>query len=160
MKSVLFVIACGLLFLISPSLIEPGSGMSVALLYTGLLVGGALVLFWSVFPHDLRLLKNTKNLLWFLWDFIWDLTLSNLRLAWDVLTPKNYHYIRLVRIPVSDLTPGEIALLSHRITLTPGTLTCGVDEDRGVLLVHAMYPDKSDAAAALRRPIDILKGQA
>lgn len=91
-------------------------------------------------------------------DFAWDLVVSNVVLAWDVLTPKDYHTVAVIRVPIDDLSEGEVALLSHRITLTPGTLACDVDPERKVLFVHAMYPKKENPEAALRYPIDLLKG--
>lgn len=97
------------------------------------------------------------SLLEFTWDFVVDLAKSNLILAWDVLDPVDLHRVTLVEVPIHDLKENEIALLSHRITLTPGTLTCVISADRRMLLVHAMYPSEVDSSAALRRPIDILK---
>lgn len=95
----------------------------------------------------------------FLADFLWDLAKSNLLMAWDVVTPWDYHHVEIVEVPVADLSRREIVLLIHRITLTPGTLTCGLDKDRRYLLVHAMYGAPGDLAGRLRRPVDILKGR-
>jgi multicomponent Na+:H+ antiporter subunit E len=67
---------------------------------------------------------------------------------------------RLVMSPRMDLKPGifayplkvdrdfEITLLANLITLTPGTLSVDVSEDRRVLFVHAI--DCADAAATIR----------
>lgn len=95
----------------------------------------------------------------FLGDFLWDLAKSNLMMAWDVVTPWDYHRVELVEVPVADLSEREIVLLIHRITLTPGTLTCGLTEDGRSLLVHAMYGAPGDLAGRLRRPVDILRGR-
>lgn len=97
----------------------------------------------------------------FAWDFALDLARSNIKLAWDVLTPTDLHKVTLVRVPVDDLTPLEITFLCHRITLTPGTLACAVNPERTEVLVHMMYPvEGKDMGLALRRPMDILKGRA
>lgn len=93
-------------------------------------------------------------------DFAWELTVSNLVLARDVLTPKDYHHVTFVRVPVGDLSGRQKTLLAQRITLTPGTLACGLDEDEEHIIVHVMYPGPGDQRRALRRPIDILKGEA
>ncbi|MCA9414306.1 MAG: Na+/H+ antiporter subunit E [Candidatus Omnitrophica bacterium] len=94
----------------------------------------------------------------FLYDFAKDLVVSNLIMAWDVLVPRDLHKVSLVRVPIEDLSEPEIAFLSHRITLTPGTLACAVTTDRRFLLVHVMYPSRGSTGQALRKPIDILKG--
>ena len=97
-----------------------------------------------------------RNLVVFTWDFLWDLTVSNLQIAYEVWSPKNHYNPRLIEIPVGDLTNLQLTLLATRITLTPGTLSADVSEDRKILIVHAMFPCEVDAAAALRRPIDLL----
>lgn len=121
----------------------------------------AAVFLVSIKPANLSTSRFTINLFRFLIDFAWDMAVSNFRLAYDVLTPTDYHHVRMIEVPVSDLSDPEISFLAQRITLTPGTLSCGLSEDREVLLVHMMYPiEGQDMAKILRRPIDILKGAA
>lgn len=105
-----------------------------------------------------RLARFGRNLALFALDFLRDLTMSNIVLALDVWTPRDYYRPRLIEVPVGDLTPMQIALLSTRITLTPGTLSVDVTDDQAALIVHSMYPgpDAAAEAARLRRPIDIL----
>ncbi len=110
--------------------------------------------------RDGRALPRVINLARFFWDFLYDLAKSNLLLAWDVITPKDYHHVRLVEVPLRGLSEEEISLLIHRITLTPGTLSCDVVSDRSALIVHAMYGSGPELAHNLRRPLDILRGEA
>ena len=127
-------------------------------------VSAALFLLW--FAHECRqrgifelvLPVRILRVLHFLYDFAVDLAVSNLVMAWDALTPRDRHKASLIRVPIEDLSEAEVALLSHRITLTPGTLACAVTADERFLLVHAMYPTKGDMSRKLRQPIDILKG--
>jgi multicomponent Na+:H+ antiporter subunit E len=56
----------------------------------------------------------------------------------------------LVEIPLTLDRDGEISLLACLVTLTPGTLSVDLSEDRRTLLVHAL--DASDPAG-LRRGI-------
>jgi multicomponent Na+:H+ antiporter subunit E len=112
-------------------------------------------------PKGQPIARFAYNVLRFLVDFVWDLAVSNFRLAHDVLTPTDYHQVELVEVPVSDLTPTEISFLAQRITLTPGTLSCGLSEDQKSIIVHMMYPIKGrDMGKVLRRPLEILKGMA
>lgn len=99
----------------------------------------------------------------FFGEFAVDLAKSNFVLALDVLTiHTDLHEVYFILVPIDDLNEGEVVFLSHRITLTPGTLACGITEDKRHLVVHAMYDVDENTPMALRRPIDILKygGQA
>ena len=60
-------------------------------------------------------------------------------MAYDVVTPKFYMTPGIVRVPLEAETNLEITLLANLITLTPGTLSLDVSDDRKVLYVHAMY---------------------
>lgn len=121
----------------------------------------AWIFMVSIRPKDQTVGRFVINLGRFMVDFLVDLAVSNLRLAYDVMTPTAYHRIKMIEVPVSDLTDPEKSFLAQRITLTPGTLSCGLSDDRTVLLVHMMYPvEGKDMGQALRRPIEILKGRA
>jgi multicomponent Na+:H+ antiporter subunit E len=77
--------------------------------------------------------------------FIRELVLSNLRVAYDVITPRYHMKPSIVAVPLDAKTDAEITLLANLITLTPGTLSLDVSEDRKVLFVHALYVDDPDA---------------
>lgn len=102
--------------------------------------------------------RNWVRLVRFFWDFCVDVTVSNIVLAWDVLTPTDLHRVSVIYVPVTDLSYAEIVFLSLRITLTPGTLACDLTEDGRSLIVHAMFPLPEGMDRELRKPIDILKG--
>jgi multicomponent Na+:H+ antiporter subunit E len=75
--------------------------------------------------------------------FAWELVVANLRVAYDVATPHYRMRPGVVGIPLDATTDLEITLLANLITLTPGTLSLDVSEDRRTLYVHAMYvPDR------------------
>lgn len=79
---------------------------------------------------------------------IWALVLSNLRVARTVLfTPVDRLTPGIMAVPLTLTTDAEITALANLITLTPGTLTLDVSDDRQVLFVHVL--DLSDADAAL-----------
>lgn len=75
---------------------------------------------------------------------------SNLRVAYDVVTPKNYMRPGVIAVPLSVDTDAEIVLLANLITLTPGTLSLDLSPDRKTLYVHMMYIDV-DAEQARRQ---------
>lgn len=64
---------------------------------------------------------------------------ANLRVAYEVLTPRHQMSPGVVAIPLSAKTDAEITILANLITLTPGTLSLDVSNDRSVLYIHAMH---------------------
>jgi multicomponent Na+:H+ antiporter subunit E len=80
----------------------------------------------------------------FVFFFIYELIKANLQVAYDVITPKHFMKPGIVKIPLDATSDLEITLLANLITLTPGTLSLDVSEDRKVLYVHAMYIHDKD----------------
>lgn len=75
---------------------------------------------------------------------VYELVLSNLRIAWDVVTPRAHRRPGIVAVPLDAKSDHEITLLSILVTLTPGTLVVDVSDDRGVMYVHSMFVDDPD----------------
>lgn len=68
-----------------------------------------------------------------------DTVRSSIVLAYDVLSPRDLSTVRIIRFATRAETDLELMLLSCAITLTPGTLTLDVSDNRRELLIHAMY---------------------
>jgi multicomponent Na+:H+ antiporter subunit E len=121
---------------------------------TNLLVGfglGYLVLFFTQCAvGSENYVAKVRQFLGLALLFLWELVLANLRLAYDVLTPRHHMRPGVVAIPLDAKTDLEITLLANLISLTPGSLSLDVSSDRRVLYIHAMYIDDVDA---LRRKI-------
>jgi multicomponent Na+:H+ antiporter subunit E len=75
----------------------------------------------------------------FVFFFLYELIKANVQVAYDVITPKFYMTPGIVRVPLDATSDLEITLLANLISLTPGTLSLDVSEDRKVLYVHSMY---------------------
>lgn len=69
---------------------------------------------------------------------LWDIVLSNLTVARLVLSPGARPQPAWLTIPLELRDPQAIALLASIITMTPGTVSCIVDDEAGHLLVHAL----------------------
>lgn len=76
-----------------------------------------------------------------------ELLLANFRVAFDVLTPRHHMRPGIVAIPLDLKTDLEITVLTTLITLTPGTLSLHVSDDRRTLYIHAMYIDAPEKLA-------------
>jgi multicomponent Na+:H+ antiporter subunit E len=73
--------------------------------------------------------------------FLVELLLSNLRVFWDVVTPRHISRPGIVGIPLSADTDMEILMVTNLISLTPGTLSIDLSADRRTLFVHVMFLD-------------------
>jgi multicomponent K+:H+ antiporter subunit E len=78
---------------------------------------------------------------------LWDIVVSNLSVARLALSPGARPQPAWVELPLQATHPTAVALLATIITMTPGTVSCVVDETRRRILIHAL--DCSDAGALL-----------
>ena len=76
--------------------------------------------------------------------FLWELLLSSVKVAWDVIRPVPQNNPALIEIPLTVKSDFEILVLTNLISLTPGTLSVDVTEDRETLIVHAMFADDAE----------------
>jgi len=80
-----------------------------------------------------------RQIIRFLRIFSWELIVSNIRVFLTVLGPFHKMTPAIVAIPLDIDSDGEITLLANMITLTPGTLSLDVSDDRRFLYVHGMH---------------------
>jgi multicomponent Na+:H+ antiporter subunit E len=85
--------------------------------------------------------------------FLKELVLSAWRVAMTVIRPRMDLKPGIFAFPLTVESDFEITLLANMITLTPGTLSVDVSDDRRTLFVHAL--DCSDPDATRR---DIANG--
>lgn len=79
---------------------------------------------------------------------LWDIVLSNVNVARLILGREARLRPHFVWIPLDVTNPYGIAALAGIITMTPGTVTVGLSEDRRHLLVHFLDVDDTAEAAA------------
>ncbi len=73
--------------------------------------------------------------------FFYELIVSSLKVGWDVLTPIQKSKPAIVAVPLEASTDAEITVLANLVSLTPGSLSIDISDDRSHLLVHAMFVD-------------------
>ncbi|WP_372846264.1 Na+/H+ antiporter subunit E [Pontiella sp.] len=83
--------------------------------------------------------KKSMQGIRFVLFFTKELVVSSWRVACDVVKPLPEMRPGVVGIPIDAETDLEITLLANVISLTPGTLSLDVSEDRKTLYIHAMY---------------------
>jgi multicomponent Na+:H+ antiporter subunit E len=115
--------------------------VDTAHLAVGFIVGYAGL--WLARPvlGETRYFRKLVDAAGFLCFFVYELVLSNLRVAWDVLTPKSYRRPGVIAVPLEEASDAEITVLANFVTLTPGSLSLDVAPDRSCLYVHAMFVD-------------------
>lgn len=82
--------------------------------------------------------------------YIEEMILSNFRVAHDVLTPRDHFRPGIVAIRLPELSDLQLITLTNLVTMTPGTISMDVTDDRRTLYLHSMYIEDPEA---LRRQI-------
>lgn len=132
-------------------------------LLLGFLLGYFLLWFASPWLWRSRYYSKVRQAFGFLFYFLWELILANLRVAYDVATPTHHMRPGVVAIPLEADSDAEITVLASCITLTPGTLSLDVSQDRKTLYIHAMYIDdieevRRDIKSGMeRRVLEVLR---
>lgn len=72
--------------------------------------------------------------------FVKELVTSSIRVSKEILRPKLKLNAGVIGIPLETAeTDVEITLLANIISVTPGTLSLDISDDRSTLYVHSMY---------------------
>ena len=80
--------------------------------------------------------------------FHYELIVSSVQVIWDIITPDHLSHPAIFEMPLDVKTDTGILLVTNLISLTPGTLSIDVSEDRKSLLIHAMFAKDPDAVCA------------
>lgn len=71
--------------------------------------------------------------------FAWQVVVTSLRVSALIMTPGRQPRPGIVRVPLDDLSDGELTLLVALITITPDTLVLAVDREARLMHVHGMF---------------------
>ncbi len=125
---------------------------SIATFVIGFLMGlGMLSLFRDVLPRD-QYVKRVTGFVRFCFIFLREFVAANIDLARTVLfQTKEELHPNFLTLDVSGLHRWEILLLTHCISLTPGSTSVQISEDFKTVLVHALA---AEDPAAVRRQIN------
>ena len=106
----------------------------------------SFLVLWIVSRNEgsRKYFRIAPRMIGFIFYFIYELVKANLQVAADVITPKFYMTPGIVEYPLDAKSDLEITFLANVITLTPGTLSLDISEDKKVLYIHAMYINDKD----------------
>ncbi len=107
-----------------------------------------LAIFWTLWAttwfYSKVYFRKMPKVISFAAFFLKELFVANIKIAYDILTPHYYMRPTVIALPLAVKTDLEITLLAGMITLTPGTLSLDVSDNRKILYVHALYVKGND----------------
>jgi multicomponent Na+:H+ antiporter subunit E len=114
-------------------------------LVVGFIIGYGCLAVVQIHVEELRgYAQKVPKLIGFSLFFIWEVFKSNAVVAYDVATPNLKLNPGVVAVPLEASSSIAITIFANFITLTPGTLSLDISDDRSVLFVHAMYLDDEE----------------
>jgi multicomponent Na+:H+ antiporter subunit E len=126
--------------------------MADHLLNNLLVFTGIYFILWLIswFYDRSHFIKVPKGIGLFLY-FLKELAIASLVVAWDVITPRSRVESGVIALPLDVKSNMEITILASLISLTPGTLSLDVSEDRRILYIHAVYIRGGDVEGLKRQ---------
>lgn len=94
-----------------------------------------LWLFYQKSPTP-KYFREVPLVIEFVIFFLWEVILSNIRLTITILSPKMNLRPAVVAVPLDLKSEVGIVILSHMITLTPGTLSLDISSNQHTIYVH------------------------
>ncbi|MBV5318602.1 MAG: Na+/H+ antiporter subunit E [Desulfobulbaceae bacterium] len=118
-----------------------------------LLLGGLLALGLPLltvrFRPELPRIRHAFKLLRYLMVLLFDIIAANLVVARLILGPAYQLHPAFIRLPLDLSNEFAIVMLTHAISLTPGTVSADLSSDRRTLLIHVL--DVEDEAGLIAR---------
>lgn len=119
---------------------------SASALMSGFVIGfGALWLAQPLYGETGMYFVRTFRIAQLMVFFTLDLIKSSVGVAKAVLTPHRINQSGFLDMPLDVKSDVEILLVANLISLTPGTLSLDVSEDRKTLHIHAMFAADPEA---------------
>jgi len=126
--------------------------VSVIDVITGVFLGTVIPLFTHVFwPERPKMARPGKILILCL-RLLGDIVTANLVVALTILSPRAKPHPDFVEFPLELTDEFAITVLAGMISLSPGTVSAELSEDRRTLLIHALnVADKPALVAEIKR---------
>jgi multicomponent Na+:H+ antiporter subunit E len=118
----------------------PPSGFMTLMLF----IGWGLVLWLLSFFYNQHTFYKTTKIGALILFYLKELVVASLKVAYDVLTLRDHMQPAIIAVPLEAETDLEITLLANFITLTPGTLSIDLSDDRKTLYIHEVYVKNGD----------------
>lgn len=96
----------------------------------------------------MNILKTIYYILEFLVFYLMKLVQSNIVIAYDILTPTMLTNPCLIKIPLVINSNIGLLLFSNLLSMTPGTLSIDITDDKKFIWVHVLYKKSEDEMLA------------
>lgn len=114
-----------------------------------LVIGFALAYVALWLPRSLwgesKYFRRGRLILRLIWVFLYELAASGFKVALMVFNPRMNFRSGILAIPLESQRDLDITLFANLISLTPGTLSIDVSDDRSTLYVHSMHIENAPA---------------
>lgn len=123
---------------------------------SGFVIGYVVLVLVRPLTGSSAYLGRIRHIVVFAGFFLRELIESNLRVAYDVLTPTLHARPGIIGVPLDARTDTEITAVANVVSMTPGQLSLDVSADRRTLFIHAMYvaPDADAVRVRLKRDLE------
>lgn len=119
--------------------------ISVASLLIGFAIGYLVLLVLQPLFGQSRYCRKLYDGVLLILFFIYELLVSSIKVAWDVVTPLQRSKPAVVAVPLDTSSNAELTVLANLVSLTPGSLSLDISDDHKHLLVHAMFVNDTEA---------------
>jgi multicomponent Na+:H+ antiporter subunit E len=92
----------------------------------------------------MNLIKKTYYILEFIGYYLVKLVQANFYIAWDILTPKMLTKPAFMEVPVTLKSNLGLLLFCNLLSMTPGTMSMDISEDKKKVIVHVLYYSSDD----------------
>jgi multicomponent K+:H+ antiporter subunit E len=114
----------------------------------GMLLGVVVPMFAARLDREFARIGNLRVIPRLIAVTLWDILISNLRVARQVLGRESRLNSGFIWLPLDIANIHGIAALTSMITLTPGTVSVALSEDRRHLLIHVLHIEDEAAMVA------------
>lgn len=97
-------------------------------------------------------IKHPVTMIKFIAVVLWDIMVANVIVAKLILGNRNNLEPKFMHIPLDIEHPLAVSFLANTISLTPGTVSCDVSEDKKFLIVHGLHePQPEDTISEIKQ---------
>lgn len=115
-------------------------------LIEGFIVGYLVLWLASPLYGPSTYFRKFRQVVSFILYFLRELVVATFRVARVVISPELNVRPVIIAVPLDVKTDIQIALLANLVTLTPGSMTLDVSDDRRVMYVHVMHAEDVEQA--------------
>lgn len=92
----------------------------------------------------MKLFLKPYYIVTFILFYLYKLVEANLYIAYDILTPRLRIKPGFIKVPLTLKSNFGLLLYSNLLSMTPGSLSIDITDDKKTMLVHVLYETTED----------------